>query len=406
LSTASTATLRPHADAVNAMIAVSGMSLRPRYLRLALLLPFAIACGGGAVPASSAANLELHGDGPSSTTSLAARPAPRLVAGHVATCLRGDGGKVTCWGPLPHTLSALLEHPENVPVEARPLLGAPPAAFVSLGAVATCVLDAAGAASCIDPATGQFAPFVPIPAPADGARPIRLLAEDAAAGSRACAVFQDGALACRLAEGPFVPVAGLPPVVGVTASPTHVCALSDDGRVRCFGNNEVGGLGDGTTTKSDAPVAVVGLDQVTQISGRGMHTCALRKDGHVLCWGFGDGGQLGDGVARSPEGFSNRPVAVRDLDDVTAISAGNAHTCALRTDGHVYCWGGRTAGPVPVKVFGLDQVVEIAAGGGHQCALRGDGSVWCWGTAWWIPVPAKTLRPSVPRPVRISGVGP
>lgn len=376
-------------------------------LRLALLLPFAIACGGGALPASSATQPELRADGRAFVVP--ARPAPRLVAGHLATCLRGDGGKVTCWGPLPHTLSAFLEHPENVPVEARPLLGAPPAAFVSLGAVATCVLDAAGAASCIDPKTLPFAPFVPVPPTGDGARAIRILAEDGAAGARACAVFHDGALACRLGEGPFLPVGGLPPVVGVTTAVTHVCALSDDGRVRCFGDNEVGSLGDGTTTNSSTPVVVTGLDHVVQISGRGMHTCALRADGHVLCWGFGDAGQLGDGVARSPEGFSNRPVLVRDLDDVTAISVGNGHGCALRRH-QVYCWGGRAAGevtgPVPVKVPGLDDVVEIAAGAGHQCALRGDGAVWCWGTGWWIPVPAKTLRPSVPRPVRIPGVGP
>ena len=124
------------------------------------------------------------------------------------------------------------------------------------------------------------------------------------------------------------------------------------------------------------------------------HGCALLRDGGgVVCWGKNDHGQLGNG------GSGDAAAAVAVVDDhgvpitgVTAIAAGAAHTCALRSDRTVVCWGddgagqlGRGAtlpGPavngVPAPV-GLTSIVAIAAGAQHTCAALDGGAVWCWG---------------------------
>jgi alpha-tubulin suppressor-like RCC1 family protein len=109
-----------------------------------------------------------------------------------------------------------------------------------------------------------------------------------------------------------------------------------DGSVRCAGENDYGQLGDGTTTNRYAAAPVVGLDGAMVIAAGGAFTCALKSDGTVWCWGLNSEiGQLGDRtmVDRST------PVAVYGLSQVTGISVGVNHACATKTDGTVWCWG-------------------------------------------------------------------
>ena len=200
----------------------------------------------------------------------------------------------------------------------------------------------------------------------------------------------------------------------VTLGSNHTCALLSDGTVRCWGRNDNGQLGDGTTTDRLNPVQVLAsgtaetdpvvLGGVTQIAAGGSNTCALLSDRTVRCWGSGGSGQLGDGFTDS----RSNPVQVlasgntqgqNVLGGVTQIALRSSRTCALLSDDTVRCWGFNQDGqlgdatttnqsnPVQVLASGntqgqnvLDGVTQVAAGGSHTCALLSSDEVRCWGS--------------------------
>ncbi len=223
-------------------------------------------------------------------------------------------------------------------------------------------------------------------------------------GQHACALTTQGGVLCwgsnqygQLGNGTTVPYSSQPVKVrgldkGVRAVATmrehFTCALTEQGGVLCWGSNEYGQLGDGTKENRRTPVPVRGLNKgVKAIAAGYYHTCVLTEQGGVLCWGLNWSGQLGDGT----EEDRSAPVRVRGLNKgVKAIAAGYSHTCALTEQGGVLCWGSNESGELgdetkenrsaPVLVRGLDKGVKaIAVGFAHTCALTKQGSVLCWG---------------------------
>jgi alpha-tubulin suppressor-like RCC1 family protein len=166
----------------------------------------------------------------------------------------------------------------------------------------------------------------------------------------------------------------------------HVCARVSDGSARCWGANDVGQLGNGTTSpSSSSPVTVSGLTTVAAVASGGFHSCALLTDNTVRCWGQNSDGQLGNN-STTP---SSSPVVVTGLTDAVAISAGTFHTCALRSGGGINCWGNNsylqtgTTTTVPRQLVatpaaGVTGASAVVAGGFHTCALV-SGGLKCWG---------------------------
>jgi alpha-tubulin suppressor-like RCC1 family protein len=237
-----------------------------------------------------------------------------------------------------------------------------------------------------------------------------------------CAATTAGGLACwgdnfagQLGLGSMQPSLVPKALIGASAGVVAVagafqtCALDAMGALTCWGSNNYGQVGDGTTTDRLAPVPVVGLSTgVVAVAASYLHTCALIEGGKVKCWGFNDSGELGNGGKKE----SHVPVEVADLSSVVSLAAGDDHDCALTSAGALRCWGWNDHGQLgdgttknrtkPVDIVGVPaDLVAVAAGATHTCVLTGAGAVWCWGWNLWGQLGDGTLVEShVPIPVK------
>jgi alpha-tubulin suppressor-like RCC1 family protein len=218
-------------------------------------------------------------------------------------------------------------------------------------------------------------------------------------GSRyACALLQDETVRCwglnqrgQLGDGNVVlgysqavTVWGLTDAIAVSAGIEHACAVRRGGSVVCWGQNNSGELGDGTTTSSPKPVPVSNLATAVAIQASNHYTCALLDDGTGRCWGINSYGQLGDGTQTR----SQTPVVVKDLTGAVALRATDSLTCALRQDHTVSCWGRNMSGnggiapamgPTAQILGGLEGIADLDFSSEHACAMWTDGSLRCWG---------------------------
>ena len=139
----------------------------------------------------------------------------------------------------------------------------------------------------------------------------------------------------------------------VSAGNFHTCALTPSGDARCWGRS--------SNSEGESPALRTG--PFTAISaGVYNHTCALRADKSIDCWGSNLGGQAPAHVAGS----------------YSSVSAGAYHTCALKVDGDVTCWGSNESGLAPPRVAG--PFTAVSAGNSHTCAVRADRDIACWGS--------------------------
>ncbi len=156
--------------------------------------------------------------------------------------------------------------------------------------------------------------------------------------------------------------------------------------------------------------AVVTLPTARAVVAGRNHTCAIRIDRRVVCWGSNLGGQLGDGTTTPRPS----PVLVSTLTNASALALGERHTCALRTDRTVWCWGTNRNGQLgdgtttdrltPVQVPGITTGSTIAAGARHTCVTTTAGTASCWGFNTAGQLGNGTTR-STPTPTAIALTG-
>lgn len=184
----------------------------------------------------------------------------------------------------------------------------------------------------------------------------------------------------------------------IVAAVSHSCALDRAGAVYCWGDNALGQLGQGDRVPASGPVRVQLPSAAIQLTGGFQHSCVVLDSSELYCWGDGSEGQIGRGDSfpgdgsRDADALLPEPVALPDgvLDGWSSVDAGEGHTCALRTDGSLWCWGrnsqrqlgtasveGQLREPARIGADADWQSVDAALA--HSCALKSDGSLWCWG---------------------------
>ncbi|MCY3910292.1 MAG: hypothetical protein OXF99_02185 [bacterium] len=223
-----------------------------------------------------------------------------VSAGEWHTCaLHSDGG-VSCWGLF---YSAGIVGGANGPdYSLRRVVGLSDVAMISAGRATHCAIHSDGDISC----WGVHYPVTD--SGPERVRPRQPFTSVSTGWDRICAVSVAGNVYCWGYGGSpatATRVGGLADVVDVSVGNANTCVLHRDGGVSCWGRNEAGEVGDGTTTSRELPKRVEGISDAVAVSiSNGSdditaHVCALRADGSALCWGGNEVGQLGDGTNQS-----------------------------------------------------------------------------------------------------------
>jgi alpha-tubulin suppressor-like RCC1 family protein len=202
----------------------------------------------------------------------------------------------------------------------------------------------------------------------------------------------------------FIDISPVKQIISGVSS-KNTCAILESNAVKCWGLNASGQLGLGNKTNlGDNPSEIsqtapidLGTSPVKQLSVGGRTSCALLEDKTLHCWGNNSFGQLGYGnTSDFGDEIGEKPISKRvEINNVTQISVGNIHTCALISTGKVHCWGASNTGQLgygngasvgdnefPETVgfveIGAD-VKQISAGVTQTCVLQKDHQVRCWG---------------------------
>jgi alpha-tubulin suppressor-like RCC1 family protein len=205
--------------------------------------------------------------------------------------------------------------------------------------------------------------------------------------------------------------------VTVRAGRTHTCAILDNYTIKCWGDNAFGELGLGDNTNrgwapnqmgDELPSVDLGTSArpLALVVG-GVFSCAVLEDSKMKCWGWNGSGQLGQSDT-TPRGWQPNQMGSQlpytdlgsglSIAEISATGSERAHACALFTSGAIKCWGANTAGvlglgdtadrgdnpnemgdALPFLDLGPKKVVSIGTGIGHACALLDDETVRCWG---------------------------
>lgn len=319
----------------------------------------------------------------------------KVLAIKNATCARKGETQIKCWGY--NTNGSIGSNPLTIKTTFQPTpvqsLTEPLRSF-SAGSTHVCAVTQMGAMKCFgDNSSAQLG----INSTANSytaVSPARLadgVLWSAAGFISSCAIMKDNSLKCwgQSTTTPQTVLGAERGVYQVTLGGNHKCLLNENFGVQCWGANDSGQLGTKLATDlADMPLNVEGLHSgVVQVVAGHSHTCALKNTGAVFCWGRNDHGQLGDGTTEQRQ----VPVEITALGfDVLALSLATDYSCALKVGGAVWCWGNNSKGQLgdgtlvsrstPSEVLLLQpENTALSAGSGHACAMNAQERIQCWG---------------------------
>jgi alpha-tubulin suppressor-like RCC1 family protein len=317
-----------------------------------------------------------------------------VAVGRIHSCGIDASGAVYCWGG---NTDGQLGIGTTDPHKDPQLVSAAAASSVAAGDRHTCAVFAGGVACWGDNSSGQLGDLGPSTNQPGNRLPLGQPITTVVAGNaHTCAVAQSGALFCwganqfgQTAQTP-TPLPTTPLRVGVptavsaaAAGAAHTC-VNASGQVLCFGQNVAGQIGNGATLDVHAPTSVGNdFDPARAPAAGGVHSCAIRHDGGLLCWGSSGDGQIGDGTA------DNRYRPAQIAGSWGAVEPGEHHACAIAlADRSLWCWGSNqhgqlgdgtnTAQTTPKLVAGMAWQ-RVSTGNNHSCGIDESGQLFCWG---------------------------
>lgn len=307
------------------------------------------------------------------------QPAASLAISSSHACALSTSGKVSCWS---HGPAAELPFFDD-------------AVSIALSQDVLCVLRENGQLECgglgMEP-TGEIAP-IQIPVHQD-------VTAVAGADGYLCAIRADGVVACwgdTLASLGFFEarpdskvetlVSGGQDAKRLSLGQREACLVRDDATVACWGSL-ISSLEatNGTPPEGLVAFALPGSKDTVAVAS-GSHSCLLARSGGIHCWGFNGSGELG---SPSEAVSITERVPVLQIDDATAIAAGDEFTCARRADRSTWCWGSASAGRLgdgtsmelaPVEVPDVAGATALAVSDQRSCAINGSDQLVCWGGA-------------------------
>ena len=205
-------------------------------------------------------------------------------------------------------------------------------------------------------------------------------------GFNTCGLLGDGTVTSK--RSPVSVVGGFTDWCGVSAGDDHSLGVRTNGTAWAWGYGDSGRLGDGTTVDKSSPVSIAGgFADWCQVSAGQYHSLGVRTNGTAWGWGCGFGGRIGDNRSTN----RSSPVSVvGGFVDWCGVSAGDAHSLGVRTNGTAWAWGAGASGRLgdgtvatkssPVSVVGgFTDWCQVSAGTAHSLGLRTNGTAWAWG---------------------------
>ena len=185
----------------------------------------------------------------------------------------------------------------------------------------------------------------------------------------------------------------------VAAADTHTCGLSEIGVAYCWGNNQRGQLGDGTTESRQEPRRVETEVRFAELALGDRYSCGRSLEGPAYCWGHNLRGQVGvefwefeESILEPRQVFFRRAGGVEERLDLVSLQSGREYTCGAGAEGGVFCWGHNNSGQVglnptqsdpvqdrPRTVAVAEDALEVGTAYTFACAATDDEDLWCWG---------------------------